>query len=91
MFCTVLVSKPVILSPALADFLKVESIPRSEVSKLLWVYIKENNLQNPKDKREILCDEKLEVLFKRKKMNCFKMTKYLSDVSNNNEFKFHSL
>lgn len=54
---------------------------RTEVTKQMWVYIKAHDLQNPNNKREILCDEKLEKLFKRKKVDMFKMTKLLSGVS----------
>ena len=49
--------------------------------KLIWSYIKEHDVQDPKDKREILCDEKLEGLFKRKKINMFKMTQKIATVS----------
>lgn len=55
-------------------------LPRTEVTKRIWVYIKENNLQNPNNKREILCDDKLEKIFKRKKIDMFQMTKVLSTV-----------
>jgi upstream activation factor subunit UAF30 len=54
---------------------------RTEVTKAVWKYIKEKELQDPSDKREILCDASLESLFRRKKVNMFKMTKYLSEVS----------
>ncbi len=54
-----------------------------KVNSLVWRYIKEHNLQNPEDKREIMCDEKLERLFGGKKsISMFKMTKEVSDVSN---------
>jgi len=66
------------LSSSLAEFLGTQNIPRTEVTKLIWAYIKTNGLQNPQDKREILCDDRLEALFKRKKINMFKMTKALS-------------
>ena len=66
------------LSSSLASFLGTQNIPRTEVTKLIWAYIKTNDLQNPQDKREILCDDRLEALFKRKKINMFKMTKALS-------------
>lgn len=46
----------------------------------MWNYIKEHNLQNPENKREILCDAAMELLFKKKKFTMFKMTKYLSEV-----------
>ena len=68
------------LSSELAEFLGVESTGRTTVTKLIWAYIKEHNLQNPKDKREIICDQAMEKLFKRKKFNMFKMTKLLSNV-----------
>lgn len=55
-------------------------MPRTEVTKRMWAYIRENNLQNPDDKREILCDAALEKLFKRKKFTMFKMTKYLAPM-----------
>jgi upstream activation factor subunit UAF30 len=50
------------------------------VSKALWAYIKSNDLQDPKDKRNILCDDKLKTLFQRDKVNMFKMNKYISEV-----------
>ncbi len=64
-----------------AFFNGVFEMPRTEVTKKMWEYIKSHNLQNPSNKREILCDEKLEKLFKRKKVDMFKMTKLLSEVS----------
>ena len=56
------------------------TLPRTEVTKRIWAYIREHNLQNPDDKREILCDAALEKLFKRKKVTMFKMTKYLAPM-----------
>lgn len=47
--------------------------------KALWVYIKEKALQNPDNKQEILCDDKLKTLFPVKKVTIFSMNKYLSD------------
>jgi upstream activation factor subunit UAF30 len=38
-------------------------LPRSEVVKKLWEYIKKHDLQNPKNKRNILADEKLKAVF----------------------------
>ena len=60
--------------------------PRTEVTKELWAYIREHNLQNPKDKREILCDEKLERLFQKKRFTMFQMTKYASEVRRDRAF-----
>ena len=68
-------------TPDLSEFVGGDvSLPRTEVTKRIWNYIREHNLQNPDDKREILCDETLEKLFKRKKMTMFKMTKYLAPM-----------
>ena len=50
-----------LLSPDLARFLGCSELPRTEVVKKIWEYVKENELQNPRDKREILLDEKLQV------------------------------
>ncbi len=54
-------------------------MPRSEVVKKLWAYIKKNNLQNPKNKRNILADDKLQKVFGGKKeVTMFEMTKLVS-------------
>jgi upstream activation factor subunit UAF30 len=68
------------LSEELGSFLGSYVMPRTEVTKRIWAYIKENNLQNPNDKREILCDVALEKVLKRKTVHMFKMTKILSAV-----------
>jgi upstream activation factor subunit UAF30 len=73
-------TKPLELSPDLAEFMGESHMARTEVTKKIWVYIKLHNLQNPSDKREILCDAALQKLFKRSKINMFKMTKALSPV-----------
>lgn len=49
-----------------------------QVVKMMWKYIKENNLQDPKDGRKILCDEQLHSLFRVKSINMFQMNKALS-------------
>jgi upstream activation factor subunit UAF30 len=51
------------LSPELASFLCQEMASRTEVVKLLWNYIKEHDLQNPENKREILLDERMKQVF----------------------------
>ena len=53
-------------------------MPRSEVVKKLWAYIKKNDLQNPKNKRNILADDKLEAIFEKKEVTMFEMTKLVS-------------
>lgn len=74
-------SKPLQLSSELSEFMGDDTAARTEVVKHVWKYIKQQNLQNPKDRREILCDETLEKIFKRKKVTMFSMNKYLSAVS----------
>ena len=50
-------------SAALAAVIGPDAVARTEVMKKLWDYIKANNLQDPKDKRTIQCDEKLKTVF----------------------------
>ena len=53
--------------------------PRSEVVKQMWAYIKENKLQDPKNKQFAKCDEKLLKVIGVKSFRCFGMAKYLKD------------
>ena len=54
-------------------------MPRSEVVKKLWEYIKKNNLQDPANKRNINADEALKAVFDGKEtVNMFEMTKLVS-------------
>ncbi|KAK7252846.1 hypothetical protein RIF29_37086 [Crotalaria pallida] len=71
---------PLQLSDALANFLGTgeSELPRAEVIKRMWDYIKGNNLQDPSDKRQILCDEKLKELFDVDTFNGFTVTKLLA-------------
>jgi upstream activation factor subunit UAF30 len=55
--------KPMKLSAELEAVVGKGPMPRSEITKALWVYIKKHNLQDPKDKRTILADEKLLAVF----------------------------
>jgi len=61
-------------SPQLAAVIGPDALPRTEVTKRLWAYIKENNLQNPANKRNILCDEKLEAVMGKREVTMFEMT-----------------
>lgn len=71
--------KPLTVSPELAAVVGSGPMPRSEVVKKLWVYIKEKNLQDPQNKRDIIADEALEKVFGgQKKVNMFEMTKLVS-------------
>jgi chromatin remodeling complex protein RSC6 len=67
--------KPMRPSAQLAKIVGAEPLPRSEVTKKVWEHIKKNNLQNPKNRREILADEKLQPVFGSKKLDMFQMTK----------------
>jgi upstream activation factor subunit UAF30 len=71
--------KPMNVSPDLTVIVGKGPMPRSEVVKKLWVYIKKNNLQDPKDKRNINADESLKKVFDGKAtVNMFEMTKLVS-------------
>ncbi|OHA59963.1 MAG: hypothetical protein A2589_03615 [Candidatus Vogelbacteria bacterium RIFOXYD1_FULL_46_19] len=71
--------KPLTLSPELEAVVGSGPMPRSEVVKQLWVYIKKNDLQDPANKRNINADEKLVKVFDGKKtVNMFEMTKLVS-------------
>ena len=70
--------KPVQPSDALAEIVGGKPIPRTEVTKKLWAYIKKNGLQDKKNKRMINADDKLKVIFKKPVVNMFEMTKLVS-------------
>ncbi len=71
--------KPMTISPELAAVVGNGPMPRSEVVKQLWVYIKGKNLQDPNNKRDIIADEALKKVFGGKeKVNMFEMTKLIS-------------
>lgn len=71
-------------SAELAAVVGVEPLPRTEVTKRLWDYIKAQNLQNPANKRNILCDAKLKAVMGKDEVTMFEMTglvgKHLSAV-----------
>ncbi|CAE7682732.1 TRI1 [Symbiodinium microadriaticum] len=72
-------SAPVQLSDRLSEFFDGEVVlPRSEVTKRIWAHIREHNLQDPSDRRVILCDDKLERVLGTRKLNMFRLTKLLS-------------
>ena len=53
-------------------------MPRTEVTKKLWAYIKRNNLQDPKQRRMINADDKLRPIFKKDQVSMFDMTKLVN-------------
>ena len=71
--------KPMTISEELAKVVGKGPMPRSEVVKALWVYIKKADLQDPKNKRNIMADANLQAVFGGKKVvNMFEMTKLVS-------------
>ena len=70
--------KPMTVSSELAEVVGKGPMPRSEVVKKLWAYIKKNDLQNPKNKRNIMADDKLQPIFGKKEVSMFEMTKLVS-------------
>ena len=71
--------KPMKISGELAMVVGKGPMPRSEVVKKLWVYIKKHDLQDAKNRRNINADENLKKVFAGKKVvNMFEMTKLVS-------------
>ena len=71
--------KPMNISEELAIIVGKGPMPRSEVVKNLWAYIKKHNLQDSKNKRNINADESLKKVFGGKEVvNMFEMTKLIS-------------
>ena len=71
--------KPMTPSASLAAVIGAGPMPRTEVTKKIWVYIKKHDLQNPANKRNIIADEKLLPVFGGKKeVTMFEMTKLVS-------------
>ncbi|MDD5657001.1 MAG: SWIB/MDM2 domain-containing protein [Elusimicrobia bacterium] len=65
-------------SAELAKVVGSKPLPRTEVVKKLWAYIKKNKLQDAKNKRNINADETLKVIFGKSVVNMFEMTKLVS-------------
>ncbi|MDR1529175.1 MAG: SWIB/MDM2 domain-containing protein [Burkholderiales bacterium] len=72
--------KPLTPSAALADVVGAAALPRTEVTKKVWDYIKKNKLQDPANRRMINADAKLKAVFGGKsKVSMFEMTKLISN------------
>ena len=72
-------SKPVQPDALLAAIVGDKPIPRSEITKKIWDYIKKNGLQDQKNKRNINADDKLKPVFNGKAtVNMFEMTKLVN-------------
>jgi len=71
--------KPVQPDAALSEIVGSKTLPRTELTKKLWAYIKKNGLQDKKNKRNIHSDDKLKAVFSGKaQVNMFEMTKLVS-------------
>merc|ERR1712018_716171 len=73
--CPEEVSPPKKLSAELADIVGKKQASRAELMKLLWAYIKKNNLQDPDNKQYFIPDKKMAKVFGSEKMRGFGMAK----------------
>ncbi len=70
--------KPLQPSKELGAVVGNEPLPRPQVVKKVWDYIKANDLQNPENKREINADDKLRAVFGKDRVSMFEMNKHLA-------------
>jgi len=66
------------LSEPLSAMLGEPSLSRPQTVKRIWAYVKERDLQDPNDKRQIRCDELMHAVFKQDKVHMFTMNKLLA-------------
>ncbi|KAH7369475.1 SWIB/MDM2 domain-containing protein [Plectosphaerella cucumerina] len=71
--------KPFTLSYPLAQLVGEPQLSRPQVVKKLWIYIKGHELQDPKDKRQICCDDAMQAVFKQAKVDMFQMNKLIGN------------
>jgi upstream activation factor subunit UAF30 len=70
---------PLTPDAALAAVVGKDPLPRTEVTKKIWEYIKQHNLQDPNDKRTIKADAKLKTIFDGKdSVSMFELTKLVN-------------
>lgn len=70
--------KPLTPSAALAEVVGASPLPRTQVVKKLWQYIKKHDLQDAKNRRNINADTKLKAVFGKNTVSMFEMTKLVS-------------
>jgi upstream activation factor subunit UAF30 len=70
--------KPMTPSTHLAAVIGSAPLPRTEVTKKIWAYIKEQKLQDAKDKKMINADAKLKPIFQKDQVSMFEMTKLVN-------------
>jgi upstream activation factor subunit UAF30 len=73
-----LTQKPMALSPALSSLLNETQLSRPQTVKKIWAYVKERDLQDPADKRQIRCDDAMRAVFKQDRVHMFTMNKILN-------------
>jgi chromatin remodeling complex protein RSC6 len=71
--------KPLQPSSSLAEIVGSKALPRTQVVKKLWEYIKKNDLQDKKNRRNINADAKLKPIFGKAQVSMFEMTKLVSN------------
>merc|ERR1712029_581886 len=71
-------TKPIKLSADLADIVGKKEASRAECIKLLWAYLKKNNLQDPENKQFSTPDKKMAKVFGNDRIRAFGMAKFLS-------------
>ena len=69
---------PLTASPALAEVIGTKPLPRTEIVKKIWEYIRKNNLQDKKNRRMINADTKLKPLFGKDQISMFDLAKIVS-------------
>jgi chromatin remodeling complex protein RSC6 len=70
--------KPLTPSETLAAVIGPEAVPRTEVTKKIWDYIKKHNLQDASNRRNINADAKLRPLFGKDQVSMFELTKLVN-------------
>ena len=66
------------LSPALSSLLNETQLSRPQTVKKIWEYVKQRDLQDPADKRQIRCDDAMRAVFKQDRVHMFTMNKILN-------------
>jgi upstream activation factor subunit UAF30 len=69
---------PLNASPVLAEVIGSKPLPRTEIVKKIWDYIRKNNLQDKKNRRMINADSKLKPLFGKDQISMFDLAKIVS-------------
>jgi upstream activation factor subunit UAF30 len=70
--------KPLQPSKELAAVVGSDPLPRAQMVSRVWDYIKQHDLQNPENRREIVADDKLKRVFGKDKVTMFEMNRYLA-------------